>query len=112
MPVVFKSGDLRRRVTLQQRSTAQSTSGEQSETWTNVATVWGSVDPVSGNEHFDGEAVKAPLLYDISIRYRTGVTPAMRISYGGRIFNILSVMDQEELHRLLIMRCVEGLNQG
>jgi SPP1 family predicted phage head-tail adaptor len=48
----------------------------------------------------------------VVIRYRSGVLPAMRVIYQGRVFDIQSVIDVDTQHRRLALMCSEGLNQG
>jgi SPP1 family predicted phage head-tail adaptor len=45
----------------------------------------------------------------VTIRYRPGVTSAMRVRYQGRKFNILTVLDVEMAHVALELTCAEGL---
>jgi head-tail adaptor len=43
----------------------------------------------------------------VSLRYRAGVVPAMRLRKGARIFQILAVIDVEERRRWLKCWCEE-----
>lgn len=110
--VVIRAGELDRRVTLQQRSTSQDTFGQQVTTWTDVAVLWANVRPLSGRELLTAGAINAELSHVVTIRYRAGITPAMRLTYGGQVFNILSVVDPEMAHVSLELQCSTGLNQG
>jgi len=48
--MALRIGTLRKRLLLQSRSTAQDSSGGQSVTWTDVATVWGEIQPLTGHK--------------------------------------------------------------
>lgn len=53
----MQSGLLRKRLTIQQRSTSQDDYGQQLTSWTDFATVWGEVVPSSGRENISAEAL-------------------------------------------------------
>lgn len=108
----MRSGELRKRVTVQQRSTTQDAYGQPLTTWSDVCTVWAAIEPMSGRELLAAAAVRSESTHTVLMRYRPGIVPAMRINYGGRIFNIASVLDENERHRQLTLICSEGLNDG
>lgn len=113
----MRSGDLRHRVTFQRRSTVTDSFGAQSETWTDVATAWADISPLSGRELLAAQAVNVEISHTVTIRYQAQfagpkAVAAMRIVYGDRIFNIHSSLDVDERHRELKLTCSEGLNNG
>jgi SPP1 family predicted phage head-tail adaptor len=103
----MKPGNLRNRVTLQQLTRTDDGAGGYTETWTGVATVWADVYPLKGNERYEAQQVQANLSHRVTIRYRTGVEPSMRLLYGTRTLTIEAVIDPEERHRELILMCSE-----
>lgn len=108
----MQAGSLRKRITLQARSTSQDGLGQQVTTWADVATVWASIEPMGGRELMLAQAIKSESTHKVQTRYLAGVNAAMRIKYGERIFNIQNVNDENERHRMLIISCSEGLNDG
>jgi SPP1 family predicted phage head-tail adaptor len=72
----------------------------------------GEVAPMSGRELLAAEAVQSSLTHSVSIRYFAGLKPSMRIKYGDRLFDIQSVIDEDERHRTMTLLCVEGLSDG
>ncbi|GIW49202.1 MAG: head-tail adaptor protein [Caloramator sp.] len=103
----MKIGDLRHRVTLQKLEMVQDSYGQPTETWTDVATVWAAVNPISGREFFQTETINSEVTHKILIRYMQGVKPAMRIKFKDRIFNILYVINFEERNETLQLMCKE-----
>lgn len=75
--------------------------------WEDVATVWAAIDPLSGREFYAAEQSQSEVSHKVRCRYRAGITTAMRIKYGERIFSILSVIDWEERHESLLIMCKE-----
>lgn len=109
---VVRSGDLNRRIAIQQRTTTPDGYGQQTTTWTDVITCWASIEPLNGRELVQAQAVQAETTHQVTILYRSSITAAMRVVYQGRVFNILSVIDPDTSHVALQLLCSEGLNQG
>ena len=105
----MKAGSLRHKIILEQRATTRTSMGGVADTWTTLATVWGSIRPVSGREPLVGDSITAELTHTIRIRYRSDVTPKNRVKFGTRIFEINSVANIMEYKRELELRCVEVL---
>lgn len=103
----MRPGNLRHRVTLQQLSRIDDGAGGYIETWIAVATVWADVYPLKGQELYQAQQVQANLSHRVTIRYRAGVEPSMRLQYGTRTLAIEAVIDPEERHRELILMCSE-----
>lgn len=115
--MAIRIGTLRHRVKLQQRSTAQDASGGQVTTWSDVATVWADIQPLSGRELLAAQAVNSEVSHQIVIRWQPAfATPksvaALRILYGSRIFNIAAALNEDERNRTLTLQATEGLNDG
>lgn len=109
---MLNAGDLRTRGVLQQRANIADAQGGNVVTWTPVASVWSEVVAVTGSEGVTADQQRPLVLYNITIRYRPGVTPseygadaAMRFVVGTRIFDIRTVIDIEERHEALLLGC-------
>ncbi len=103
----MRIGELRHRVTIQQKSVTQDTYGAAVETWTALAMVWASVEPLQGKEYFSSQQMVAQVDHRIRIRYRAGITPAMRLVWGSRTFDIQAVIEPETRQRELQLMCRE-----
>lgn len=103
----MKPGNLRHRITLEQITRASDGAGGYTETWSVVANVYADVYPLKGQERYDAQQIQATQSHRVTIRYRAGITPDMRVKYGARILRIDAVIDPEERHRELILMCSE-----
>ena len=103
----MKVGKLRHRVTIQRLEEVDDGYGGVEEKWQNVATVWASVEPLRGNERYTAQQVQAELTHKVTIRYRAGIKPQMRLVYGNRILEIEAVIDVEERHKWIELLCSE-----
>lgn len=97
----MRAGDLRHRVTIQQAAETQSGSGAIGQTWSDVAAVWASIEALQGREVFAAQQINAQVSSRITIRYRAGIIPKMRMVFGARTFNIEAVIDPDGRRREL-----------
>jgi SPP1 family predicted phage head-tail adaptor len=101
-------GRLRHRIAIERVTETRDTDGSVIETWSTYATVQASIDPISGREYFAAQSVQADLTHRIVMRYLSGIVPKMRVKYGSRIFDILSVINVSERNRELQLMCRES----
>jgi SPP1 family predicted phage head-tail adaptor len=76
---VIDPGELTERVTLQSRSVAKDAYGQDTITWTDVATVWARVRAVSGREFFAAAQVQQEQTVKVVIRKRADVAATWRL---------------------------------
>lgn len=100
-------GRLRHRLVLEQASRTADGGGGAAENWATVAQIWGRIRPTGGTELVDAGGLSGRVTHEITIRYRTGVEPAMRITSGSRRFEIVAVIDIDERRRWLKCLCME-----
>lgn len=116
----MRIGPLRHRIVLQVRTedtTVQDSSGATTPTFTDLATVFAAIVPLSGRELVAAQALVADVSFRITIRCRPGtlgaevngvrVIPSMRVLYGQRRFEIDAVLDQDERSHELQLLCHE-----
>lgn len=112
MGVHLNSGDLKERVTLQSRAAGVDSHGHPSTSWSDVATVWADVQPIRGREYFAAGQTQAPVDVRVRIRYRSGVTPAMRVLWRSVPHDIVSVIDMGAQRVALELMCMTGGRDG
>jgi len=103
----MKIGNLRHRVVLQQKVITEDALKQQSEFWADIATVWAAIEPLSGREYFAARQENTEVTTRITIRYLPGIKADIRAVFGGRIFEVLSVINPEERRESLILMCKE-----
>lgn len=110
MTYIPAAGLLDRRITLQNSTFTQNSIGEAVLSWTNFATVWASVEPISGREFWAMQQVHAEVTVRIRIRYLAGVVPKMRvIGTGSKVFNIEAIINPADNNGHLELLCSEGI---
>lgn len=108
----MQAGLLRHRVVIQQRSSSEDALGQQTLVWTDVATVSGHVEQLSGRELMTANAEHAEDTARVTIRYRAGVVEKMRLLFGATVYDITGVSDLEGRRRMLELMCKTGLSNG
>ena len=107
------AGALQHRLVLQTRNpSADGGGGDLGDPWAapvTVATLWGDVRPLNGDERLRAMKLENRVTHRIAVRYRAGVTADMRIVFGTRTFNIRAAIDVGERRRNLELLCDEGV---
>lgn len=104
-------GNLRHRITLQKPVVIKDSIGQELEEWQDVATVWASVEPLSGKEYFNVKQTNSEVSTKITIRYLESITPFMRVFFQKHTYNILSVINFEERNIYLQLLCSEKVGE-
>lgn len=107
MAACLCASDLRHRVELQAVATTRDSIGGLVETWSTFATVAAQVRQANGRESWYRQQMNAAAAWTIGLRWRADVTTKHRVVYGGRVFLVRSVTDEEQRRRFLMLACDE-----
>ncbi len=106
-------GALRHRLVIEaERPAGDGGGGQGADPWANpitVATVWGKIVPLTGAETSRAARLEARVTHRITIRWRPGILAQYRIKFGGRVFNIRSIINRDERNRVLEILAEEGV---
>jgi SPP1 family predicted phage head-tail adaptor len=64
--------------------------------------LWGAIEMMSGEERIRGGRPEQAVTHRITLRYRAGITAAMRLTRGLRRFDIRATGDPDGLRRDLV----------
>jgi SPP1 family predicted phage head-tail adaptor len=106
------TGLLNQRVALQQRASGVDALGQESSTWQDVATVWAQVQPLRGREFFAAGQTQAETSMRVRIRWRAGITAAMRVVWKSQPLDIVAVIDVDGAGEQLELMCNAGTKDG
>jgi SPP1 family predicted phage head-tail adaptor len=106
----MRIGELRKQITIQAEAPTADGAGGYALAWTNVATVWAEIKPVSGNKVFVDQHLEGHVTHQIKTRYRSDltITTDMRIVHNNRVFNIHSITNTDERNQWWVMLVEEG----
>lgn len=105
------AGKLDKRVTLQSPGGTQNAVGERTTTWTDVATVWASIRPMSAREALVAAQRQDITTHVIEVRYSSTISAidgSWRVKYGTRYFTIDGVLNEFEKNAKYILYCTES----
>jgi SPP1 family predicted phage head-tail adaptor len=96
------------RITIEENQPTRDGIGGTADNWVPVATVWAAVEPLKGREFFAAQQVNSEVSHRVTLRYRAGVRPDMRVRFGARVLEIAGPpIDPDEKHKELQLMCVE-----
>lgn len=109
---MIPAGRRDQRVLLQSR-VGRDAAGQPIEAWGDVVPdgdgrIWAEVRDISGREFVSAGATQNEVLTTITILYRAGIGPAMRVVHGVDIYNIVAVLRSRDRRTLQLM-CSKGL---
>ncbi|MBN9244184.1 MAG: phage head closure protein [Mesorhizobium sp.] len=101
-------GALRTRLVLQTVTAVSDGLGGFAESWSDVATVFARIEPVSADSRFGAGQTLEAVTHRITLRHRGDVEADMRFAGGDRCFRIVTVHDPDESGRYLLCRTREA----
>lgn len=90
------SGRLDRRITISRATESRDASNNVVSTWSDLTTVWASRQDIRDSERIAAQEVGAEITTRFQIRWSSvvsGVTPKDRISFAGRVYDIVAVKE-------------------
>ncbi|QLP98434.1 MAG: phage head closure protein [Rhodoblastus sp.] len=103
-----EAGRLRRRVTLEAPADVADDIGGATRGWVAVATLWADIESPRGATRLAADRLEQAIAYRVTLRWREGVTGAMRLRLGARILLIKAARDPDESRRSLVLDCEEA----
>ena len=102
----MRAGRLRHTISIEQISETQNDYGEAVKTWADYLTdIRAAIEPINGREYFAQDSRHAEVSTRFRLRYQEGITNKMRIKYGTRYYNIISVIlpNERKCAELILM---------
>lgn len=108
-------GQLNRRVTIQQQSTAQDFMGQELSSWDPVLVTWANIDIQTSQLLYSTAEFVSKTVVRITFRWTSSVVikPSMRIIYGEagtgvqHIYEIQTLVNDKQADRFIIALCYE-----
>ena len=108
------SSRLRHKLTLQEEVQNSDGAGGTIKSWQDVADLWAEIIPINtlsgaaSKKLLFGGQIQSEISHKVMVRYREGITPAMRLVFDSRIFSIRYVANIEERRESLELFVQEG----
>lgn len=105
---MIRAGGLRHRIELQKRTQTADGVGGMTTTWTRKHYARAAIWPEKAGEVVEAGRLEHRITHRIRIRHRSDVDASMRVKFGERYFDIVSIINREERNRELDLMAVEG----
>lgn len=104
----IQAGRLNHLIAIQQNTPAPAADHSLEDAWSSyAANIWASIRTTGGREFWRAKQLNAEVTHEVLIRYNSGVTAAMRISWGTRTLTIISVAHDESRNKGTLLYCKE-----
>lgn len=98
----FNSGSFRHKITIFKEVDGEDDDGFPIENARDeICIVWSAIKTIRGTEYVSAAATQNENTYRFIVRYRPGIDARMKIDYKSRIFDIESVLNDDEMHKTL-----------
>lgn len=108
MPSSTSLGRMRHKIAIQSPTATVDSGGGRSIAWSTLKEVYADIRPTTGRYQFQHDQEKEKVTHKIIIRHRADIGTNYRVKFGSRIFNIHSILNEDERDRFLTMMCEEG----
>lgn len=103
------AGKLNALIEVQEQELTPDGGGGHVKTWKTVGQLWANWKHQSMWERLNAMQLQSGVRHRIFVRYNEFITPAHRIVYRGKAFNILGVVNVEDLNEDLEIQLEEGV---
>jgi SPP1 family predicted phage head-tail adaptor len=107
----MKAGTLDQRVTFQRRVVVQDAYGQDTITWTDIATVWAQCHALRGREFFAAAQTQMETSVKVRVRYRADIDQTCRMVWDGKNHDITGVIPVGRKDMLELI-CMQGVKDG
>ena len=112
MPSVSRIGKLRNKITIQNTDLTTDNIGGYTTARSTYVTAFAKMTPKSGKQIFNnktGRQIENPHTYEFQIRYRSGLSPKMRILFGSRTFDIVKINNENDYNNFITIEAIENV---
>ena len=104
----MRAGNLKKLINIEYPNATSDGMGGSGTVWASLSiNIWAAIWPISAKEMFQSYQITNTVSHKIRIRYRSDITPSMRVKYRTKYFNIVSIINPEMGNELLDLICKE-----
>lgn len=102
----LNNGDLRNKIHIQEFIDSTDEDGYPVQDWVTVHSLWSKIKTVKGSEAIDASKEINTLTYRFIVRYTKGLHAKQRILFNGELYDIQSILNDDELQQTLTIVAV------
>ena len=103
----MQAGDFKHKILVTQTTVTTDSEGIEQETATTFKTLWVAVEHRNPSEKWSDGRMKPEVTDMFTTRYTAGITSAMGVLYGSKVYEIIGVEDVRDEHKTLIIYAKE-----
>lgn len=103
----YNPGIYNKKVNIEKPSAQPDEYGHAEGSWETIGTTFASIEPLRGQEYYSALTENSQITARIRMRYRSDIKNEMRITYGNRHFEIISVIVPLEAKKEMQLMVVE-----
>lgn len=104
----MRAGRLDRLITIEQPTTTEDAHGQPIPSWSTYTTAWSDKKEKPGAEYFAAGQEISEQVVVFTIRYYSGITTKMRISYNSKYYDIVGFRELGRAEGLELVAVVQG----
>ncbi|EKN68069.1 phage head closure protein [Schinkia azotoformans] len=104
----MNAGLFRNKIVIQSFSEKKDELGQILKEWTNTYNLWVMIRTIQGTEYIEASATQNQDTTRFVIRFMKNIEPTMRIVYKNKIYNIISVINDDEADKTLTIIAKSG----
>ncbi|MDD5532384.1 MAG: phage head closure protein [Syntrophales bacterium] len=104
-----RTGERDQFIVFQYKTRVSDGMGGFADTWNDLCSVWAKITTLRSDEAIIAMQSSASVIHNINIRYRGGITSAMRIKHGQKYYSIIGKpIDVKMQRKELDIKAKEG----
>jgi SPP1 family predicted phage head-tail adaptor len=106
-------GRLNKRVTLYKFGEVTDSMGQETQQLISVATIWGDLRPVRGNEYYEVQKIRSKVSHKLYIRYNAAyedIDSNWYVGFEDKRFDVVSVINVDLADKMFEIYCNERVN--
>jgi len=100
-------GQLRHKITFQVNTPVSDGMGGQTASWADSFDAFAAVWPISANERIKNQGIEHEITHRVRMRYESRIVPTLRIKFGTRYLEIISIINPNERNVYLDIMATE-----
>jgi SPP1 family predicted phage head-tail adaptor len=95
------SGLYRHRINIQKPIIIEDSLGQEVTTWEDTQHLWAMIKTIQGREYIAAATTQTEKTTRFIVRYTTGINESMRIVHKDKMYEIVSVINDDEMNKTL-----------
>ena len=101
----MRAGKMRNKIVIQQNSPSRGEDGSVTEAWSTYTNIWAEKKHQTSREFFSAQKINSEVTDLFTVRFNSGITTKMRVSFDGKYYNIIGADDPDGRRKETYLVC-------